>query len=263
MGPTAEVFVFAAISGGGLVPPVVLMYPVYQPLLQLYLWSPSSSAVFWCSFRNFLGRKFILYPERSTNMPDPLQQKKGISHGRSLLLPQTTSHSSSPRSRIAFPVVPWHSRKAALPGASSTGGAPPGCLDEHRLHSRVSGAAAPAASGRARQWPGGRHIHRHTDHGQGPSRPGKGRHRPVHMDQVGIPCQAIEQILRRPMWSHSPGPPAQPEWGCPPGHQPAPYPPRVGNKVVHRLVHRRFPLIKHLHLGPDRHAPALPGQTSP
>ena len=35
------------------------------------------------------------------------------------MLPQTTSsHSRSPRSRIAFPVVPWHSRKAALPGAS-------------------------------------------------------------------------------------------------------------------------------------------------
>ena len=119
VGPTAEVFVFAAISGGGLVLTMVLMY-LFTSRLQLYFMVSKLISSILVFFWNFLGRKFILYAGKVHDHAGPPPTKKGISHGRSLsLLPQTTSsHSSSPRSRIAFPVVPWHSRKAALPGAS-------------------------------------------------------------------------------------------------------------------------------------------------
>ena len=61
VGPTAEVFVFAAISGGGLVLTMVLMY-LFTSRLQLYFMVSKLISSILVFFWNFLGRKFILYP---------------------------------------------------------------------------------------------------------------------------------------------------------------------------------------------------------
>ena len=77
VGPTAEVFVFAAISGGGLVLTMVLMY-LFTSRLQLYFMVSKLISSILVFFWNFLGRKFILYPERSTNMPDPSNKERDL-----------------------------------------------------------------------------------------------------------------------------------------------------------------------------------------
>ena len=95
---------------------------------------------------------------------------------------------------------------------------------------------------------------------KGPVQAAADRHRPVHMDQVGIPCQAIEQILRRsnvvPLHQVRR---AVRNGAVPPGHRPAPISPQGGEQGGTPVgAQKDSPLIEHLHLGPDRHAPALP-----
>ena len=61
VGPAAEVFVFAAISGGGLGLTVALMY-LFTSRFGLYFMLSKFISSVMVFFWNFLGRKFILYP---------------------------------------------------------------------------------------------------------------------------------------------------------------------------------------------------------
>ena len=145
VGPTAEVFVFAAISGGGLVLTMVLMY-LFTSRLQLYFMVSKLISSILVFFLEFPGSEVHSLPRKGprtcltpSNKERDLPWEIPFFVALKLLRPTP----ALPRSRIAFPVVPWHSRKAALPG----GKLPQvelhrGVWIEHRLHSRVSGAAA-------------------------------------------------------------------------------------------------------------------------
>lgn len=61
VGPAAEVIVFAAISGGGLVLTMLLMY-LFTSKLHLYFMLSKFISSILVFFWNFFGRKLILYP---------------------------------------------------------------------------------------------------------------------------------------------------------------------------------------------------------